>query len=441
MTLEGERMMYNREYETMNREETLQLQIERLQLTLNRVYRNVAFYKNLYDSRSIDIGKIKSIEDLRELPFTTKEDLRKSYPYDMFAVPLRDIVRIHSTSGTTGKPIVVGYTKTDIGTWSSLIARVLTAVGITEHDFIQIAFAYHLFTGGFGFHYGAEKLGASVIPASNSDILKQVAIMKDFKTSALLSTPGFALHIGSVLGEQGIHPEELNLRIGLFGAEPWSLNMRSEIENALHIDAYDNYGITEVMGPGVAFECSEKNGLHINEDHFIAEIIDPETGRPLPEGERGELVFTTITKQGFPLIRYRTGDISSLYSGACPCGRTLARMERISGRTDDMIIVEGTNVFPSQIEETLLEIEGVEPHYEIILDRDKGVDAVEIKVEVSDMLSLVDEIKKLEQFRNVIKTHLKTVLGIEPTITLVEPKTIERSSGGKIRRVIDRRIV
>ncbi len=433
--------MYNREYEAMNREEILQLQIERLQLTLNRVYRNVAFYKNLYDSRSIDIGKIKSREDLQELPFTTKDDLRKSYPYDMFAVPLRDIVRIHSTSGTTGKPIVVGYTKTDIGTWSSLIARVLTAVGITDHDFIQIAFAYHLFTGGFGFHYGAEKLGASVIPASNSDIMKQVAIIKDFKTSALLSTPGFALHIASVLREQGIHPEELNLRIGLFGAEPWSLNMRNEIENALRIDAYDNYGITEVMGPGVAFECTEKKGLHINEDHFIAEIIDPETGRPLPEGEQGELVFTTITKQGFPLIRYRTGDISSLHSGACPCGRTLARMERVSGRTDDMIIIEGTNVFPSQIEETLLEIEGVEPHYEIILDRNAGVDAVEIRVEVTDMLSLVDEIKKLEQFRNIIKAHLQSALDIDPTITLVEPKTLDRSSGGKIQRVIDRRIV
>ena len=434
-------MMYNREYEAAGRDEMLQLQIERLQLTLNRVYRNVAFYKHLYDSRAIDIGKVKSIEDLQELPFTTKEDLRKSYPYDMFAVPLRDIVRVHSTSGTTGKPIVVGYTKTDIGTWSSLLARVLTAVGITDHDFIQIAFAYHLFTGGFGFHYGAEKLGASVIPASNSDIMKQVAIMKDFKTSALLSTPGFALHIASVLREQGIHPEELNLRIGLFGAEPWSLNMRNEIESALHIDAYDNYGITEVMGPGVAFECPEKNGLHINEDHFIPEIIDPETSRPLPEGEQGELVFTTITKQGFPLIRYRTGDISALHRGTCPCGRTLTRMERVSGRTDDMIIIEGTNVFPSQIEETLLEIEGVEPHYEIILDRDAGVDSVEIRVEVTDMLSLVDEIRKLEQFRDMVRSHLKTVLDIDPTITLVEPKTLGRSSGGKIQRVVDRRIV
>lgn len=432
-------MMYNREYEAMSREDLTQLQIERLQLTLNRVYRNVAFYNHQYDEHSINIEDVKHVKDLAKLPFTTKEDLRLSYPYDMFAVPLRDIVRIHSTSGTTGKPIVVGYTKNDVNIWSSLIARVLTAVGVTDHDFIQIAFAYHLFTGGFGFHYGAEKLGASVIPSSNSDIVKQISIMRDFKTSVLVSTPGFALHFAAVLREHGVHPEELNLRIGLFGAESWSQNMRSEIEKSLRIDAYDNYGITEVMGPGVAFECPEKNGLHINEDHFIPEIIDPESGESLPEGEAGELVFTTITKQGFPLIRYRTGDMSALHSAPCPCGRNLVRMDRVTGRTDDMIIIEGTNVFPSQIEETLLEIEGVEPHYEIILDRDSGVDSIEIRVEVSDMLSLVDEIKKLEQFRNTVHSHLKSVLDIDPVITLVEPKTLGRSSGGKIKRLIDKR--
>ncbi len=432
-------MMFNREYEVMKREDITQLQIERLQLTLNRVYRNVAFYKDLYDRNGINVEEIKQVEDLRKLPFTTKEDLRKSYPYDMFAVPLRDIVRIHSTSGTTGKPIVVGYTRNDISTWSSLIARVLTAVDVTDHDFIQIAFNYHLFTGGFGFHYGAEKIGASVIPSSNSDITKQITIMRDFKTSVLIGTPGFALHIAMVLKDMGIHPEQLNLRTGLFGAEPWSQNMRGEIEKALHINAFDNYGITEVMGPGVAFECTERNGLHINEDHFIAEIIDPVSGNPVGEGNQGELVFTTITKQGFPLIRYKTGDITTISTAPCSCGRTFTRMERVSGRTDDMIIVEGTNVFPSQIEETLLEIEGVEPHYEILLDRDAGVDSVEIRVEVTDMLSLVDEIRKLEQFRNKIQSHLKTVLDIQPTITLVEPKTLNRSSGGKIQRVIDNR--
>ena len=432
-------MMYNKEYESMSREDLEQLQIERLQITLNRVYRNVAFYKSLFDDNNIRVEDIKSLEDLAKLPFTTKDDLRKSYPYDMFAVPLRDIVRIHSTSGTTGKPIVVGYTKGDIGVWSSLLARVLTAAGVQDHDFIQIAFNYNLFTGGFGFHYGAEKIGASVIPSSNSEILKQIAIMKDFKTSILTSTPGFALHIASVLKEQGIHPETLNLRVGILGAEPWSENLRAEIEEALRIDAYDNYGITEVMGPGVAFECREKKGLHINEDHFIVEVIDPKTLKPLPPGEKGELVFTTISKQGFPLIRYRTGDISALHTDECPCGRTLTRMEKVSGRTDDMIIVEGTNVFPSQVEEALLEIEGVEPHYEIILNREEGMDTMEIKVEVTDMLSLVDEIKSLEHFRDNIRRHLCAILDINPIVTLVEAKSLTRSTGGKMKRVIDNR--
>lgn len=433
--------MFNREYESMDREDLAQLQIERLQLTLNRVYRNVAFYKTLFDEKKINIEEIKSLKDLTKLPFTTKEDLRQSYPYDMFAVPLRDIVRIHSTSGTTGKPIVVGYTKTDIGVWSSLVSRVLTAAEVTDHDFIQIAFNYHLFTGGFGFHYAAEKIGASVIPASNVDISKQITIMRDFKTSTLVSTPGFALHIAAVLGEMGIHPESLNLRVGVFGAEPWSQNLRTEIERSLHIRAFDNYGITEVLGPGVAYECTEKNGLHVNEDHFIVEIIDRDTLEPAGPGEKGELVFTTITKQGFPLIRYRTGDISALVPDACPCGRTLIRMEKVTGRTDDMIIVEGNNVFPSQIEEVLLQIEGVEPHYEIILDRDAGVDTMEIRVEVSDMLSLVDEIKNLELFRNKIQDHLQAVLDIRPIVTLVEPKTLTRSVGGKLSRVTDKRVL
>lgn len=432
-------MMYTREYESMDREDLTQLQIERLQLTLNRVYRNVAFYNDLFDRGSVNIEVIKSLDDLKLLPFTTQEDLRKSYPYDMFAVPLKDIVRIHSTSGTTGKPIVVGYTKTDIALWSSLVARVLVAAGVTEHDFIQIAFNYHLFTGGFGFHYAAEKIGASVIPSSNSEIRKQITIMRDFKTSVLVSTPGFALHIAALLQEQDIHPETLNLKIGSFGAEPWSESLRGEIERTLHIDAYDNYGITEVIGPGVAYECAEKNGLHVNEDHFLVEVIDPQTLEPLPLGEKGELVFTTLTKLGFPLVRYRTGDISRIIPEECPCGRTLVRMEKVTGRTDDMIILEGTNVFPSQIEAALVEIEGIEPHYEIILARESGVDTMELKVEVSDTLSLVDDIRSLEKFRNRIQSHLHAALDIRPTVTLVEPKTIERSSGGKMSRVTDRR--
>ncbi|MFP4563453.1 MAG: phenylacetate--CoA ligase family protein [Spirochaetia bacterium] len=432
-------MMYTREYESMDREDLTQLQIERLQLTLNRVYRNVAFYNDLFDRGSVNIEGIKSLDDLKSLPFTTKEDLRKSYPYDMFAVPLKDIVRIHSTSGTTGKPIVVGYTKTDIALWSSLTARVLVAAGVTEHDFIQIAFNYHLFTGGFGFHYAAEKVGASVIPSSNSEIRKQITIMRDFKTSVLVSTPGFALHIAALLEEEGIHPETLNLKIGSFGAEPWSESLRGEIERTLHIDAYDNYGITEVIGPGVAYECAEKNGLHVNEDHFLVEIIDPDSLEPLPLGEKGELVFTTLTKLGFPLVRYRTGDISRIIPGECPCGRTLVRMEKVTGRTDDMIIIEGTNVFPSQIEAALLEIEGIEPHYEIILDRKEGVDSLEIKVEVSDALSLVDDIRSLEEFRNRIRDRLHAALDFRPVVTLVEPKSLRRSSGGKMSRVTDRR--
>ncbi len=432
-------MMYTREYESMDREDLTQLQIERLQLTLNRVYRNVAFYNDLFDRGCVNIEGIKSLDDLKLLPFTTQEDLRKSYPYDMFAVPLKDIVRIHSTSGTTGKPIVVGYTKTDIALWSSLVARVLVAAGVTEHDFIQIAFNYHLFTGGFGFHYAAEKIGASVIPSSNSEIRKQITIMRDFKTSVLVSTPGFALHIAALLQEEDIHPETLNLKIGSFGAEPWSESLRGEIERTLHIDAYDNYGITEVIGPGVAYECAEKNGLHVNEDHFLVEVIDPETLEPLPLGEKGELVFTTLTKLGFPLVRYRTGDISRIIPEECPCGRTLVRMEKVTGRTDDMIILEGTNVFPSQIEAALVEIEGIEPHYEIILARESGVDTMELKVEVSDTLSLVDDIRSLEKFRNRIQSHLHAALDIRPTVTLVEPKTIERSSGGKMSRVTDRR--
>ncbi|MFW5747365.1 MAG: phenylacetate--CoA ligase family protein [Spirochaetota bacterium] len=432
-------MMYTREYESMDREDLTQLQIERLQLTLNRVYRNVAFYNDLFDRGSVNIEGIKSLDDLKSLPFTTKEDLRKSYPYDMFAVPLKDIVRIHSTSGTTGKPIVVGYTKTDIALWSSLTARVLVAAGVTEHDFIQIAFNYHLFTGGFGFHYAAEKVGASVIPSSNSEIRKQITIMRDFKTSVLVSTPGFALHIAALLEEQDIHPETLNLKIGSFGAEPWSESLRGEIERTLHIDAYDNYGITEVIGPGVAYECAEKNGLHVNEDHFLVEIIDPDSLEPLPLGEKGELVFTTLTKLGFPLVRYRTGDISRIIPGECPCGRTLVRMEKVTGRTDDMIIIEGTNVFPSQIEAALLEIEGIEPHYEIILDRKEGVDSLEIKVEVSDALSLVDDIRSLEEFRNRIRDRLHAALDFRPVVTLVEPKSLRRSSGGKMSRVTDRR--
>jgi phenylacetate-CoA ligase len=432
-------MIYSREYETMLREDLEQLQIERLQATLNRVYRNVPFYRSRFDAMKFDSSRVHSLEDLRRLEFTTKDDLRESYPYEAFAVPLRDIVRIHSTSGTTGKPLVVGYTRNDINTWASLVARVLAAADITGHDFVQIAFGYNLSTGGFGFHYAAEKIGASVIPASGEEVLKQIQVMRDFKTTAIASTPGYALHIASVLGEMGVHPSELNLRVGLIGAEPWSERLREEIETRLKIRTFDNYGLTEVIGPGVAFECDQRDGLHVNEDHFIVEVIDPDTLEPVSPGESGELVFTTITKQGFPLIRYRSGDISALMEGECSCGRTTRRIKRISGRTDDMIIVEGSNVFPSQIEEVLFELEGVEPHFQIILDREEGFETVELKVEVSEHFLKFDEIKKVQDFQESIRRELLVRTGMRARIVFVEPMSLGRSEGRKVRRVIDKR--
>jgi phenylacetate-CoA ligase len=432
-------MIYSTEFETMPRGELEQLQIERLQATLHRVYRNVSFYKSLYDKKGIDIDSLKSLEDLKKLPFTTKDDLKQSYPYEAFAVPLRDIVRIHSTSGTTGKPIVVGYTRNDLKIWSSLVARILAAAGVTGHDFVQVAFDYSLSTGGFGFHYGAEEIGASVIPYSGEDVVKQIQVMKDYRTTTLVSTPGYALHVASLMEEMGRDTQELNLSIGLFGSEPWSENLRKEIESRLKIEAFDNYGLTEIIGPGVAFECEHHTGLHVNEDHFILEIINPDTLEEVQPGEQGELVFTTITKQGFPLIRYRTGDISTKIEGICPCGRTTTRIERISGRTDDMIIVDGRNIFPSHIEEILFEIEGVEPHFQIVLTREDGLDMIELKVEVSPNFLPFDEIRKVQVFQEKVGQDLASQLGIHAKIVLVEPKSLKRSTGEKVSRVQDSR--
>ncbi|MCK5196984.1 MAG: phenylacetate--CoA ligase, partial [Spirochaetales bacterium] len=336
-------------------------------------------------------------------------------------------------------PIVVGYTKNDLNIWASLVARVLTAAGLTGHDLVQIAFNYSQSTGGLGFHNGAEQIGASVIPASGEEVLKQIQIMKDYRTSALVSTPGYALHNVSVLEEHGMDPQELNLSVGLFGSEPWSEKLRTEIESRLKIRAYDNYGLSEIIGPGVAFECNKNNGLHVNEDHFIVEVIYPETLEILPVGEEGELVFTTITKQGFPLIRYRTGDISSIIEGSCECGRTTQRIKRISGRTDDMIIVDGNNIFPSQIEALLFEIEGVEPHFQIILNREEGLDVIELRVEVTSNVFAFDEIRKVQKFQNKVHQHLITSLGLHAKITLIEPKSLGRTSGNKVKRVLDQR--
>jgi phenylacetate-CoA ligase len=425
--------------ETIDREDLEQVQVERLQATLNRARQNVAFYRESFERLGVDIEGIRSAADLRALPFTTKDDLRRSYPYGMFAVPLKDIVRIHATSGTTGKPVIVGYTAGDIAVWTTLVTRLLRAAGVTEADLVQIAFNYNLASAALGFHYAAEKLGASVIPSSGENVGRQVMVMRDYKTTALIGAPSYATHIASHLREKGIHPEELRLRVGLFGSEGWSEAMRSEIERSLHIVAYDNYGLTELMGPGVAFECSERDGLHVNEDHFILEVIDQRTLEPVAPGQEGELVFTTITKQGFPLIRYRTGDISSIVAGDCPCGRKTARIRRIQGRVDDMIIVDGVNIFPSQIEEILVRTPGVEPHYRIVLDRVDGMDKVEVQAELSADFPYFDEAARVAALRAELQAQLVETLGIRVHATFVEPKSIARSEGGKLERVVDRR--
>ena len=432
-------MLYNARYETMPRDELEQLQIERLQTTLNRVYRNVAFYKSMFDENRINIEKIKNIRDIAHLPFTTKDDLRKSYPYNMFAVPLRDIVRIHSTTGRTGKPIAIGYTRNDIQNWSEQVARVLAAAGVTENDFAQIAFDYAMFTGGFGIHYGAEKLGASVIPSSQSgNIQRQIHIMKDYKTTVLLSTPSYALRIAGNLREMGIHPDELNLKTGLFGAEPWGEATRSRIEEQLHLSAYNIYGVNEMMGPGVSGECSRKSGLHINEDHYIVEIVDPQKGEHLRPGEEGELVITTITREGIPLIRYSTGDLSSIMEGACACGRSTLRMRRVGSRTDDMVVINGINIFPAQIGEVLKKTTGIEPDFQIVIDNHDGEDLIEIKVAVLDNM-FDDEVRKLLGLKNTMAASVERELGAAAKVTFVEQETLHTTAGGAVKPVVDNR--
>jgi phenylacetate-CoA ligase len=431
--------VYNPKCETMPRDELEQLQIERLQSTLNRVYRNVAFYRTAFDAHHVNLERLKDIKALRELPFTTREDLRRSYPYDMFAVPLHDIARIHSTSGTTGMPIVVGYTCNDLRTWTECTARLLAAAGVVEHDVVQIALNYSLFAGGFGFHQGAEKIRATVIPASLTTSLdKQIAIMRDFKATALVSTPSHGVNLVAALEQMQIHPERLHLRLGLFGGERLSDSLRAQLEEQLRITAIDTYGLTEIMGPGVAGECHVREGFHVNEDHFIAEVVDPGTGEPVPVGREGELVLTTITKEGFPLIRYRTGDITSLNLSPCPCGRTFARVARITGRTDDLLLFRGVGFFPSQIEGILAEVEGTSPYYQIILDEQGGIDTIEIRVEISDKIPFLDEVKALEALRVQMARQIKTALDIEAKVTFVEPRSLRQLAAGKAR-VVDNR--
>jgi phenylacetate-CoA ligase len=430
-------MYWEPEFEQMDREELEQLQLERLESTLSRVHMNVPFYRRKFDELGIDTDSIRSIDDIRKLPFTEKNDLRDNYPYGLFAVPLREVVRIHASSGTTGTPTVVGYTKNDVKTWSNLVARVLTAAGITKDDVIQIAFGYGLFTGGFGLHYGAERIGASVIPISSGNTARQIKIMQDFKTTALVCTPSYALLIADTIKEMGINVNSLSLKYGLFGAEPWSEAMRNEIQEKLKIIATDNYGLSEVMGPGVAGECLERKGLHINEDHFLVEIIDPDTLKPVAPGETGELVITTLTKEAFPVIRFRTRDLTRLITEPCPCGRKFMKMHRVMGRTDDMLIIKGVNVFPSQIEAVLFDIEGTEPHYQIIVDRKGALDNVTVHVEVSESI-FFDEMKKQNELIGLIKRRLASELGIGVEVKLVEKKALERSEG-KAKRVVDLR--
>ncbi len=430
-------MYWEPERECMAREDLEQLQLERLQSTVYRVGTHVPFYRKRFAETNLDIEDIRSLDDLRRLPFTVKQDLRDNYPYGLFAVPLRDVVRIHSSSGTTGLATVVGYSRNDLKNWANLVARVLTGAGVTKDDVIQIAFGYGLFTGGFGLHYGAERIGASVIPISAGNTKRQIQIMQDFKTTALVCTPSYALIIADTMMEMGINPNGLSLRVGLFGAEPWSEAMRTEINEKLGIRATDNYGLSEVMGPGVAGECEHCNGLHINEDHFLLEVIDPETLEPVEPGEVGELVITTLTKEAFPMIRYRTRDLTRLIPEPCPCGRTLTRMQRVMGRSDDMLIIKGVNVFPIQIEKVLFEIEGTEPHYQIIVERENHSDKVTVLVEVTESI-FFDQMKKQRQMVDHIKSRLASELGIGVHVKLVEEKTLERFEG-KSKRVIDKR--
>lgn len=431
-------MIWNEEFETLPREALEALQLKRLKNLVERVYSAVPYYRAKMDEKGVKPADINTLADLAKLPFTTKEDLRINYPFGLFAVPFDKVVRIHASSGTTGKPTVVGYTKNDIDSWAELMARTLSAGGAHKGDIVHNAYGYGLFTGGLGAHYGAERLGAAVIPISGGNSKRQIMIMQDFGSTVLMCTPSYALNLAEVMKEMNVDPASLKLRVGLFGAEPWSENMREEIEKKLKIKAIDIFGLSEVMGPGVASECiEEKKGLHIFEDYFIPEIIDPQTLEPLPPGELGELVFTTLTKEAFPVIRYRTKDLSRLITEKCSCGRTFHRMQRITGRTDDMLIIRGVNVFPSQIEHVLMSIEGVEPHYLIIVERVGALDMIEVQVEVSENI-FSDEVKVLEKLSKRIEREIKDLLGVSCKVKLVEPKTIQRSEG-KAKRVIDNR--
>ena len=429
--------IWNRHFECMERDDLRQIQNERLRETVERIYFNVPYYRHRMQALGLGPEAVNSLDDLTKLPFTTKDDLRDNYPFGLFAVPMSEIVRLHASSGTTGKSTVVGYTRNDIATWSEVMARTLTCAGANRDDFIQIAYGYGLFTGGLGLHYGGEKIGASVIPVSGGNTTRQLQLMRDLGTTVLACTPSYALYLAEAIQESGINRNDLKLKAGVFGAEPWTEKMRMEIEDVLKIKAIDIYGLSEVIGPGVASECILQDGLHINEDHFYPEIIDPVSLEVLPEGSVGELVFTTITKQGLPLIRYRTRDLTRLRYGKCDCGRTFVRMDKCLGRSDDMLIIRGVNLFPSQIETVLLEMREIKPHYHIIVDRVNNLDTLELQVEVDEEF-FQDKISQLQLLREKLQSNLESATGLTIKVTLVEPKTIERSEG-KAKRVTDRR--
>ena len=430
--------IYNPEAECMPREQLRELQSKRLVETVKREYENVPVYRERMDAKGIKPGDIKSVDDLKYLPFTNKTDLRDEFPFGLLAVPKRDIVRIQGSSGTTGKPIVSGYTENDVEVWTEMVARALVAAGGTADDIIQVCYGYGLFTGGLGAHQGATRIGAMTVPMSSGNTQRQILMMKELGSTMLCCTPSYATYLGETIREMGLDPKkDIRLKSGVFGAEPWTEEMRQRLEQLLDIDACDIYGLTEIAGPGVAFECLEKRGMHVNEDHVIAEIIDPVTEEQLPYGCSGELVFTTITKEGMPMLRYRTHDICKLDATPCACGRTTVRMGRITGRTDDMLVIRGVNVFPSQIESVLVSVKGVAPFYQLVVDRVHSTDSIEVQVELDEKM-FSDTVADFEKIRNEIGEKIKSVVGISAKVTLVGAKTLPRSEG-KAKRVIDNR--
>ena len=427
---------YQPEIETMPREQMRGLQSERLVKTVRRVWERVLFYRARMEAAGVTPDDIRSVDDLKKLPFTCKQDLRDTYPYGLFAVPLKDVVRLHASSGTTGKQIVVGYTREDLDLWADCAARALTAAGGSDEDIVHISYGYGLFTGGLGLDGGAMRLGATTVPVSSGNTQRQITILRDFGSTILCCTPSYALHIAEVLRDEGLTPADISLKAGIFGAEPWTEEMRAQIEQMLGIKAYDIYGLTEITGPGVAFECSEQSGMHVNEDHFLVEVVNPDTGEPLPDGEQGELVFSCITKQAFPILRYRTHDIGVIRHGKCACGRTLVKMTKPRGRTDDMLIIRGVNVFPSQIESVLLQL-GYTANYQILVDRANNFDSIDVNVEMNPGI-FSDTVRGLVQKERELEEALKSLLGISAKVHLLEPNSIERSTG-KAVRVIDKR--